>query len=594
MNAWKVLMATVAAIALSWSAVALDKEAIRADLEALKAAAREPNLPAGQVVSIHLAAAELARSLDDKLAEILALESALAGLDGLSESDAAQLPPRALLLEQLAGARANLDTLEGQVAAMARVRESEKAWEELLGVDSPALGEARLRLAAIARTANDPRAAVQLTERANAIKPVTRSLEAKSAADRGIGPSADGSGFSQVPVFYATTREVKNVSGRALRVSDFTSDKAAPSYGRVIVTVPDDHTVGEIERPTIWSFEIGEDKKKHVTIDNIRAYDSEAKFVSEVRKHLDGAGDPSRASVRREVLVFIHGYNQTFERAVMSAGVLAYDLRLDGAPILYSWPSRGNFLSYTQDANRCSDDEARMLARFLDRVARETGADRVQVVAHSRGNCLLLQGLNKIATGEECANPRTAPDGAQLCDRPETKLFDDVVLAAPDVDRGDFTDARARLMGRMVDRITIYASAKDFALKASRLVGGAPRLGDITPPYTVKGTEVVDATNAPSDLFGHMHFASGAIDDLRALLWAGATASHRCVIDASASPFRFDQDRCDHAAMRAAAYGIRKWKSNAKRILCDNTATAPDLGAPKAAVCAQVKLLTEG
>ena len=45
-------------------------------------------------------------------------------------------------------------------------------------------------------------------------------------------------------------------------------------------------------------------------------------------------------------MVFIHGFNVPFEDAIYRTAQLAHDLDFDGAPILYSWPSRGTMLGY--------------------------------------------------------------------------------------------------------------------------------------------------------------------------------------------------------------------------------------------------------
>jgi esterase/lipase superfamily enzyme len=45
-----------------------------------------------------------------------------------------------------------------------------------------------------------------------------------------------------------------------------------------------------------------------------------------------------------EALVFIHGFNNSFEDALRRAGQLAYDLRFDGPVFAFSWSSEGSFL----------------------------------------------------------------------------------------------------------------------------------------------------------------------------------------------------------------------------------------------------------
>ena len=96
-------------------------------------------------------------------------------------------------------------------------------------------------------------------------------------------------------------------------------------------------------------------------------------------------------SERKEVFVFIHGFNTTFEDGSLRTAQLAADLRLDGAPIMWSWPSAGGVLSYWRDADQAENPaEASALAAFLRDVVQTTGATRVHLVAHSMGNRPLM------------------------------------------------------------------------------------------------------------------------------------------------------------------------------------------------------------
>jgi esterase/lipase superfamily enzyme len=58
-----------------------------------------------------------------------------------------------------------------------------------------------------------------------------------------------------------------------------------------------------------------------------------------------------------QALVFVHGYNTSFDNAIRRAGQLAYDLKFDGPVFLFSWPSRERLLSYITDG-----DSARLSA----------------------------------------------------------------------------------------------------------------------------------------------------------------------------------------------------------------------------------------
>ena len=112
--------------------------------------------------------------------------------------------------------------------------------------------------------------------------------------------------------------------------------------GRIDVSVPRDHQMGQLERPTIWTL-WREDPTKDFVIVKAREQ-SYAEFYQDV-------ADKVGRSRRKEAFVFVHGFNVSFEAAVYRTAQVAYDLNFDGAPILYSWPSVANPAKYPVDAN---------------------------------------------------------------------------------------------------------------------------------------------------------------------------------------------------------------------------------------------------
>ena len=87
----------------------------------------------------------------------------------------------------------------------------------------------------------------------------------------------------------------------------------------------------------------------------------------------------------QEALVFIHGYNVSFENAVKRTAQIAYDLQFPGAPVCYSWPSRGGLADYTRDENQAEWTVVH-LHTFLQELVQQSGAKSVHLIAHSMGN----------------------------------------------------------------------------------------------------------------------------------------------------------------------------------------------------------------
>src|SRR5581483_4228092 len=102
-------------------------------------------------------------------------------------------------------------------------------------------------------------------------------------------------------------------------------------------------------------------------------------------------------SENRQALVFIHGYNVTFNDAVRRTAQIAYDLAFDVTPILYSWPSQGKLHGYPADENTI-EWTVPQLTVFLTELAQAAGATTIHLVAHSMGNRALVKALERLAT----------------------------------------------------------------------------------------------------------------------------------------------------------------------------------------------------
>ena len=96
-----------------------------------------------------------------------------------------------------------------------------------------------------------------------------------------------------------------------------------------------------------------------------------------------------RQTGARQALVYLHGYNVTFENAALRAAQIGVDLKFQGILAFYSWPSRGKMTGYIHD-EASSDAAEPYLEEFLSRFAEESGAERIHALAHSMGNRAFL------------------------------------------------------------------------------------------------------------------------------------------------------------------------------------------------------------
>ncbi|MFO7906356.1 MAG: alpha/beta hydrolase [Pirellulaceae bacterium] len=147
--------------------------------------------------------------------------------------------------------------------------------------------------------------------------------------------------------------------------------------------------------------------------------------------------------------------NVTFEGAARRTAQIAHDVQFEGAPIFFSWPSQGGLLKYTVDANNV-EWAVPHLRQFLVDVTRRSGATAVNLVAHSMGNRALTSALREL----------------ELQLGAESALFNQIILAAPDVDAEIFRRDLAPALVRSARHVTLYASSNDQALATSKKVHG--------------------------------------------------------------------------------------------------------------------------
>ena len=318
-----------------------------------------------------------------------------------------------------------------------------------------------------------------------------------------------------VKVYFATDRLLSGASGPSEYFgAEWNKDGDHLFTGYVTVSIPPQHKEGKVERPfKFWIIDFSEDPKKHVVLTELKPVQGND-FYETLRNEY-----ARRPPEKRSAFVFIHGFNVTFDDAAYRTAQLAYDLDFDGVPMMYSWPSQGRLLAYNGDSETV-DWSSPHLQSFLERVARESGALRIHLVAHSMGNQLLANALMAL--------------GRQSDIQP---LFDNVIMAAPDVNAYTFTDQIWPGIKTAAKRFTVYASSDDEALKASKSSKGPndfDRLGEAGPKIVViSGLDTVDASGIDTSLLGHSYVDSciPVMDDVQMILQKGLAPLQRKLHD---------------------------------------------------------------
>ncbi|MEM8838069.1 MAG: alpha/beta fold hydrolase [Pseudomonadota bacterium] len=276
-------------------------------------------------------------------------------------------------------------------------------------------------------------------------------------------PSAIQSGATKHRVFFATTR------ARSSETAEFFSGERAEALtlGYVDVAVPENHTIGQIERPP----EGVPDPEKHFVVAEPRLIEAQADFKQDLENHLIALGKPEK-----NVLVFVHGYNTNFSSALLRITQFVHDTGFDGVPILFSWASRGKAIDYLYDLN--SALQARFFLQDLGLLLADADVDYFSIVAHSMGNIVTLEAMAQL---------ERRPDF-----QPKGKLRG-VILAAPDVDFDLFVEY-VKGLPTTKRFLHVLISDDDKALSLSRrIAGGLERVGSADPErLAALGLKVLD------------------------------------------------------------------------------------------------------
>jgi esterase/lipase superfamily enzyme len=202
---------------------------------------------------------------------------------------------------------------------------------------------------------------------------------------------------------------------------------------------------------------------------------------------------PESASGGRDVLIYVHGFNQTFETAVLDGARLSDGIRFRGDTLAFAWPSKANLLDYGYDRDSAmwSRDA---LEKVLEGLMASPTVGRLHLVAHSIGTMLTLEALRQLY----------AHQGDGVADR-----LGAVVFASPDIDMDVFSSSVAHI-GPIARNITVLTATNDRALAVSRwMAGGMTRVGAAQKAQLERlGLHVIDASQEGWGVVNHDLFLS--------------------------------------------------------------------------------------
>lgn len=341
------------------------------------------------------------------------------------------------------------------------------------------------------------------TPQAPAIAPVdfsgTRAYEPtapppppdRPAATVECPPEFSGSCY---PVWFGTNRKPVDPEDHSKGYTGQFDDTM--HFGKRIVFIPDSHRAGELESPLWKRLLTGTDDRIRLAAGTHLDEDG---FRREIRDFLTRL-DPED----RNILVFIHGFNTSFDNAARRSAQLGFDLRVPGITAFYSWPSQGRLSGYLTDVAAIEASEEH-IAQFLVHVARLSAHGKVHIIAHSMGNRGLLRAMHRA----------TAQAALQAGVR-----FGQIFLAAPDVDVHLFRQL-AGIYPKISERTTLYVADEDKALTAMEWLGQDEKAGSAPPLLILPGIDTIRVKGAGLFQLGHSYVAEklDVIRDIRALLY---------------------------------------------------------------------------
>ncbi|MDQ3058318.1 MAG: alpha/beta fold hydrolase [Pseudomonadota bacterium] len=286
---------------------------------------------------------------------------------------------------------------------------------------------------------------------------------------------APGNLDRNVKLWYGTSRKETQPF---VRFAPYTAERNQKlNYGTCEVLVPKSHQKGSIGG-TYYERLQGIDAPLVFTHATRLAQD---KFWNDLTLNLKAINTRDKV-----VLVFIHGFNNSFEDAAIRTAQLWVDLGLNGIPAFFSWPSRNKVMAYTAD-EATIDYSEKFLEQFLLDLRSQVGpAQPIHLIAHSMGNRALLRVANKV----------------------KDKLrFGQIILAAPDVDMDVFRELSSAY-SHISERTTLYVSTKDVPVRFSKEIHHINRVG--SPPKFIRA-EGIDTVEVMADRglleLGHSYFA---------------------------------------------------------------------------------------
>ncbi len=213
-------------------------------------------------------------------------------------------------------------------------------------------------------------------------------------------------------------------------------------------------------------------------------------WVRRVRRKATWGTDERTGNPRGDVVVFIHGYNNSAQMVMSRHRQLKRDLTsagFKGLVVSFDWPSGDRTLNYVEDRHDAKQTAMQLVHDGIRALAQEQGPGctiNVHVVAHSMGAYVVREAF------DDADDATLAQSGW---------LVSQMVFIGADVSSGSMAlgDSSTDSLYRHCTRLTNYSNRADSVLKISnaKRLGMAPRVGRVGLPRSAPAMAVnVDCT----------------------------------------------------------------------------------------------------
>lgn len=201
--------------------------------------------------------------------------------------------------------------------------------------------------------------------------------------------------------------------------------------------------------------------------------------------------DARTGKARGDILIYVHGYNNSPETVLHRHRLLASGLKAQGfkgAVASFDWPAAESTVNYLEDRHDAKISAMQLVSDGIHLLATMQEPDctiNVHILAHSMGALVTREAFDDA-------------DDARLAQ--QSWMVSQLILVAADISQSSLEagHAKGQALYNHCLRLTNYYSRHDFALKMSnaKRVGLAPRAGRVgLPPAADRKAVGVDCTD---------------------------------------------------------------------------------------------------